>query len=146
MPIVLERFSSVLSELSQVSETTNNVSDAAPSNMRSGNQSQISGIAGNRPRSRAAAARATITNKRMPSNALRRGSKKAMQSTPTACIAALAPIMASLNPISSRSSAMSAALRLYVRPNIIAVLVTAVRENTTLEGVCSVVTAMIRRA
>lgn len=87
--------------LVQVSVRTNRISAAIPSSIRSGNHSQMVGMAGKI---------ASTINGRVPKRRARRGRKGAIASTPTACMAAFSPITNSPWPAWTRSIAISGAV------------------------------------
>ena len=105
------RVRSSLSWLTQVSDSVNSASEAAPSTKRSGNHSQIPGMAGNSASTTAATTSAPRVMRRGPIRPTTRGRTGAIASTPSACMAALRPISDRGAPRSARSSAISDALK-----------------------------------
>ena len=114
---------------SQVSDSTNSTSEAAPSTRHRGNQSHNDGAVGDARRISALTRRAAMMSGRGTNRTASPGRNGAISKTSTACIAAFALIKVSLKPRSSRSSAISHAVRLYVRPKIDATDITTARER-----------------
>ena len=105
------RTGSGLISLLQVSVSVNSISDAAPRPARNGNQSRVSVRSGNRQSRTALATSAARISARWPKRAARRGKTEAMTRTPTACIAALRPMVTSPKPRAAKSRAIKGAER-----------------------------------
>src|SRR5688572_28576782 len=109
--MLVERRASSLDELTQVSVSTNTVSEPTPSKNLSTNQATIHGSSQNNGSVSATTSWPSTSIGQLPQRVIDPGNRGTMASTPSVYIAALAPITDSVMPRSCNASAISGALR-----------------------------------